>query len=65
MAEVIRRFGSVCPAMTRLVFAALDGMILQQLIFGRREDTDELVDKLHEVLRVLATAKSDSSAGQL
>jgi AcrR family transcriptional regulator len=52
-------------AMTRLVFAALDGMILQQLIFGSREDTDELVDKLHDVLRVLAAARANGSPDQL
>ncbi|UGS36007.1 TetR/AcrR family transcriptional regulator [Capillimicrobium parvum] len=53
------------PAMTRLVFAALDGMILQQLIFGRREDTDALVAKLHEVLHALAAARAGSARDQL
>jgi AcrR family transcriptional regulator len=52
-------------AMARLVFATLDGMILQQLIFGRREDTDELVAKLHEVLRTLAAARAGGSSDQL
>lgn len=42
------------PAMTRLVFAALDGIMLQQLLFDRRDVTDDLVGTLQDVLRTLA-----------
>lgn len=41
------------PAMARLVFAALDGIMLQQLVFERRDETEELVALLQELLRTL------------
>jgi AcrR family transcriptional regulator len=41
-------------AMARLVFAALDGIMLQQLIFERREDTEQLVRLLQDLLGRLA-----------
>jgi AcrR family transcriptional regulator len=40
--------------MARLVFAALDGIMLQQLIFERRADTEELVRLLQVLLGRLA-----------
>jgi AcrR family transcriptional regulator len=42
------------PALVRLVFAALDGLTLQQLIFGRPADTEAAVAELQAVLRGLA-----------
>jgi AcrR family transcriptional regulator len=41
-------------ALTRLVFAALDGLVLQQLIFGDAEATDQSIERLREVLALLA-----------
>lgn len=41
-------------ALVRLVFAALDGLMLQQLIYGRQEDTEASVTVLQELLRGLA-----------
>jgi AcrR family transcriptional regulator len=38
------------PALTRLVFAALDGLVLQMLIYGRTEDADAAIARLHELL---------------
>jgi AcrR family transcriptional regulator len=36
--------------LTRLVFAALDGLVLQQLIFGDPAATDEAIGRLRELL---------------
>jgi AcrR family transcriptional regulator len=41
------------PALVRLVFAALDGLTLQQLIFGRPADTEAAVAELQRLLREL------------
>lgn len=38
----------------RLVFAALDGLTLQQLIFDRPEETEEALAVLHRVIALLA-----------
>ncbi len=40
-------------ALTRLVFAALDGLVLQQLIFGDAGATDQSIERLREVLALL------------
>jgi hypothetical protein len=32
------------------VFAALDGLVLQMLIYGRTEDADAAIAALHELL---------------
>jgi len=37
-------------ALVRLVFAALDGLVLQLLVYGRTEDADAAVAKLQELL---------------
>jgi AcrR family transcriptional regulator len=37
-------------ALTRLVFAALDGLVLQQLIFADPDATDEAIVRLRELL---------------
>ncbi|MDW5597881.1 TetR family transcriptional regulator [Conexibacter stalactiti] len=42
------------PALVRLVFAALDGLTLQQLIFDRPADTEAAVAELQTLLRGLA-----------
>lgn len=46
------------PALTRLVFAALDGLVLQQLIFGDARATDASIERLQELLATLAKAGS-------
>jgi TetR/AcrR family transcriptional regulator, regulator of biofilm formation and stress response len=45
-------------ALTRLVFAALDGLVLQQLIFGDARATDASIERLRELLALLASAGS-------
>jgi len=42
------------PAFTRLVFAALDGLALQQLLFGEPERTDAALEELYEILERVA-----------
>jgi AcrR family transcriptional regulator len=41
-------------ALTRLVFAALDGLVLQQLIFADPDSTDAAIERLRELLARLA-----------
>jgi AcrR family transcriptional regulator len=36
-----------------LVMAALDGLVLQQVVFGEPERTERVIGRLHEVLRAL------------
>lgn len=38
------------PALAEVVFAALDGLALQQVVFGDRQRTDGGVDALHRLL---------------
>ena len=45
-------------ALTRLVFAALDGLVLQQLIFGDARATDASIERLQELLALLARSGS-------
>jgi AcrR family transcriptional regulator len=45
-------------ALTRLVFAALDGLVLQQLIFDDARATDASIERLQELLALLAKAAS-------
>ncbi|CAL9348022.1 HTH-type transcriptional regulator BetI [Streptomyces sp. enrichment culture] len=40
--------------LSRLVFAALEGLVLHQLVFGEREVTEEALTELRELLRALA-----------
>ncbi|MES5820530.1 TetR family transcriptional regulator [Streptomyces sp. RG80] len=53
-----RELGRILPggadrALTRLVFAALDGLVLHQLVFGEPEVTDAAVEELRNLLRLL------------
>ncbi len=50
------------PALTRLVFAALDGLVLQQLIFGDARATDASIERLQELLATLAKASPPSDS---
>src|SRR5262249_23481671 len=45
------------PALARLVFAAKDGLVLQQLIFGETAATDEAIHRLYELLVRASDAK--------
>ncbi|MEU6260296.1 TetR family transcriptional regulator [Streptomyces sp. NPDC047043] len=47
-------------ALTRLVFAALDGLVLHQLVLGEPEVTDSALEELRALLRLL-DADGDSS----
>jgi AcrR family transcriptional regulator len=49
--------------LTRPVFAALDGLVLHQLVLGQPEVTDAAVEELRSVLRLLR-ADGDPSAGR-
>ncbi|MFJ9590759.1 TetR/AcrR family transcriptional regulator [Streptomyces acidicola] len=40
--------------LARLVFAALDGLVLHQLVFGGPETTDAAIEELRNLLRLLA-----------
>ncbi|MFD7876375.1 TetR/AcrR family transcriptional regulator [Streptomyces sp. NPDC059766] len=42
------------PALSRLVFAALDGLVLHQLVLGEPEVTDAALEELRALLRLLA-----------
>lgn len=45
--------GGACRPLTRLVFAALDGLVLHQLVFGGPETTDAAIEELRALLRLL------------
>ncbi|MFE9642847.1 TetR/AcrR family transcriptional regulator [Streptomyces sp. NPDC006365] len=52
--------------LTRLVFAALDGIVLHQLVFGEPETTDAAVEELRHLLRLLegeAEAEAEGDSG--
>jgi AcrR family transcriptional regulator len=44
------------PAQARLVFAAIDGIVLQQVVSQDRRQTDEAVAALRDLLRTLASS---------
>ncbi|MFI5659980.1 TetR/AcrR family transcriptional regulator [Streptomyces sp. NPDC051684] len=46
--------GPVDRGTYRLVFAALEGLVLHQLVFGEREATEEALDRLRSLLTDLA-----------
>ena len=47
--------------LARVVFAALDGLVLQQLIFGRPGAAQEGIDRLRELVRVVAGTGTQAS----
>jgi AcrR family transcriptional regulator len=49
------------PALARVLFAALDGIVLQQLIFDDPKATDDCVAKLQDLLEILR-ARAGSTA---
>ncbi|MDX6741126.1 TetR/AcrR family transcriptional regulator [Actinocorallia sp. A-T 12471] len=46
--------GGADPTLARLVFAALEGLVLHQLVFGEPEVTDAALERLRALLRTLA-----------
>lgn len=46
------------PSLARVVFAAADGLSLQQLLFGDRQQFENSIESLHELLRALADARA-------
>lgn len=62
--ESLRRLGIDNPALARLVFAALDGLTLQQLLYDDPRRTREAIRALHEILRLLVPAREDGAAGR-
>ncbi|MER6158940.1 TetR family transcriptional regulator [Streptomyces sp. NPDC001868] len=51
-------------ALTRLVFAALDGLVLHQLVFDEPEVTDRAVEELRALLRLLHANGDDRRGGE-
>jgi AcrR family transcriptional regulator len=49
--------------LTRLVFAALDGLVLHQLVFGGPEITDAAVEELRSLLRLLEDRRHTGAEG--
>lgn len=49
------------PALMRLVFAALDGLVLHQLVLGEPEMTEAALEELRSLLRGLG-ADSEEDA---
>ncbi|KIQ64788.1 TetR family transcriptional regulator [Kitasatospora griseola] len=47
--------GPVSPGLSRLVFAALEGLVLHQLVFGEREATEGALVELRGLLEGLAS----------
>jgi hypothetical protein len=50
--------------LARLVFAALDGLVLHQLVFGGPGTTDAAIEQLRTLLRrSTADGRADAAAG--
>ena len=58
VAESLRSVGIEGDGIARLVFAALDGLTLQQLLYGDRELVEEAITALRRLLSPLAAADS-------
>lgn len=48
--------------LSRLVFAALEGLVLHQLVFGEREVTEEALTELRALLARLSDEGTDQPA---
>ena len=44
-------------SLARLVFAAVDGLVIQQLLYGRPRDTETAIIRLRELLKALRDAR--------
>ncbi len=61
--EALRSFGiKADAALVRLIFAAVDGLTLQQLVYGRPQDTDAALKALRRILAGLAKPASRRQA---
>ncbi|MFI1028633.1 TetR/AcrR family transcriptional regulator [Streptomyces sp. NPDC020951] len=63
-----RELGRMLPAgadraLTRLVFAALDGLVLHQLVLGEPEVTDAALEELRSLLRLLDANGANGADG--
>lgn len=59
--ESLRRLGIDNRALARLVFAALDGLTLQQLLYQDRRRTREAIRALHQILGLLIRERDDAA----
>ncbi|WP_189185822.1 TetR/AcrR family transcriptional regulator [Streptomyces albiflavescens] len=55
--------GDASRSLTRLVFAALDGLVLHQLVMGEPEVTDAALEELRTLLRLLHANGGEGDAG--
>lgn len=65
--ELVRAGLDDDPCLARVVFAALDGLALQQCVFGSRERTEQGVRLVHEMLQALREtreAQTSNAAGK-
>ena len=62
IAKSLRSFGIESNAVARLVFAALDGLTLQQLLHGDTDQTEETIAVLRHLLSLLASSTNGSAA---
>jgi AcrR family transcriptional regulator len=53
------------PALARLVFAALDGLVFQQLVVSQPQDTEASVQQLREMLGALRNRRADAPEADL
>ncbi len=61
VAESLRRLGVENQALARLVFAALDGLTLQQLLYDDPRRTREAIRALHDIVRLLVRNDEDGA----
>jgi TetR/AcrR family transcriptional regulator, regulator of biofilm formation and stress response len=57
VADSLRSFGIDDPALARLVFGALDGLTLQQLLYQNEDLTNEAITALRRVLALAAASQ--------
>jgi TetR/AcrR family transcriptional regulator, regulator of biofilm formation and stress response len=62
VAQSLGRFGIEGDAIARVVFAALDGLTLQQLLYGDQHRTEEAIEALRRLISLQANAAKGLSA---
>jgi hypothetical protein len=62
VAQSLDSFGIEDDAIARLVFAALDGLTLQQLLFGDQHRTADAIAALHRLLLLQASTADGAPA---
>ncbi|MGV1049393.1 MAG: TetR/AcrR family transcriptional regulator [Solirubrobacterales bacterium] len=63
VADSLEAAGIEDDAVSRLVFAALDGLALQQLLYGDKEQTEAAIAALRHLLSLLASEGGDAVKG--